>query len=306
MKYSFVFFIVLLLFPKCSLAIAQDSIRVQVNVLRDKTHSAGWLEQFGTEKSKILEFKIKEGRVAFALAVSIVPGVYRLHLDSIKKEPYIDLIIDGIETKIVCDVRLYGLETYPVFQESIENQNWYGYLDKSKINIERLDFLFNYLSSFHLEGYNTDRSVTRIYQKERKRYYALFNDFIEVNQNKWCALLVKNKPFYYSDLDKKPIVRDFIRKDFYWEDIDTNNSKLIQTPLYQELINTYLVKYYVNPMETYTAEQKEYNFRKAITILLDKFSLNLSSKKFIQEFLKEYFMKLKREDLVYFIEQKVS
>lgn len=59
-------------------------------------------------------------------------------------------------------------------------------------------------------------------------------------------------------------------------------------------------------METYTAEQKEYNFRKAITILLDKFSLNLSSKKFIQEFLKEYFMKLKREDLVYFIEQKVS
>lgn len=306
MKYSFVFFIVVLLSLKCSLSIAQDSIRVQVNVLRDKTHSTGWLEQFGTEKSKVLEFKIKEGRLSFALSVSIIPGVYRLHLDSIKKEPYIDLIIDGIETKIVCDVRLYGLQTFPVFKESVENQNWYGYLDKSKINIERLNFLFNYLSSFHLDGYNTDRSVTRIYQKERKRYYALFNDFIEINQNKWCGLLVKNKPFYYSDLDKKPIVRDFIRKDFYWEDIDTNNSKLIQTPLYQELINTYLVKYYVNPMETYTAEQKEYNFRKAITILLDKFSLNLSSKKFIQEFLKEYFMKLKREDLVYFIEHKVS
>lgn len=304
MKYSFIFLISVLLFPKSGIAIAQDSIRVHVNLLRDKTHLAGWLEQFGAEKSKVLEFKIQEGRVAFALPVSIVPGIYRLHLDLINKKPFVDIIIDGKESNITCDIKTYGFEVYPVFHESVENKNWYSYLDKSKMKIERLAILFNYLSMFHLNGYKTDRSITRIYQKERKRYYDLFEGFVEANKNKWCGLLVKNRPSYFSDLDKKPIARDFIRKNFYWEDIDTNNSDLIHTPLYEELINAYLIKYYVNPIETYSAEEKEYNLKKAIDILLDKFSNNDSTKKFIQSYLKEYFEGLKMQDFVNYVQQK--
>ena len=236
MKHTLIL-ILLLLFVKAHPCV-QDSIRIKVDIVRNSSFSSGWLEGFGIKKYKLLEFKIKDGKIDFFLPNSIEPGVYRLHLDTVNSKPYIDLIFDEKEPYINFNLDIYGFDLYPFFFESVENSNWYFYLNESQMMVARLDSLFCHLSMFN-PNLNEDRLTVRVYQKERKKYYALFDAFIKKNENRWCALLVKNRPYYYSDLNTKPVERDFVRKNFYWEGIDTNNDKLIFTPLYEELIDIF-------------------------------------------------------------------
>lgn len=305
MRYKFYFLLLLVFFSKLSFAVVNDSIQVSGKLINNNDFLIGRVCQFGIDKKSIANFQIKDNKFLFSLPSSIEPGVYRLYFDLAAEKTFLDIIVDGIEKKIVFDVKVNGYTVFPVFHSSLENQNWYDYLDRSKELIMRLDVLFQYLSNFHYDGYSSDRSVSRVYQKLRKQYYKLYNEFTKVNEKNWCGLLVKNRPYYYSDLDNKPIERDFIRLNFYWEGIDTNNLKLINTPLYGELVNLYLEKY-LNPIESYNNAQKEYKLKKGLEVLIDNFSKEVELKQFIQNHLKEFFNRLGRHDLVYFIENKSS
>jgi hypothetical protein len=287
-------------------AIEQDSIHIQGHLLKQNKLTQGSLEQFGTDKKTVLQFKIQNGAFSFSLPNSIPAGVYRLYFDTINEKPYLDLIVDGIETDIVFDCSIYGFVVVPVFHKSVENQKWYTYIEQSKKKIERLDLLFNYLSMYHSKDVGVDCSVMRIYQKERGAYYNLFDGFVRANKDKWCGLLVKNKPYYYSNLNKKPIVRDFIRKNFFWEGIDTNHLELLKTPLYEDLIGLYFNTYYLNPIENYTIEQKIFYLKKGIDVVIEKFSKNVTVKEFVRRYLKEYFKKINhQEGIDYVLEKKI-
>jgi hypothetical protein len=287
-------------------AIEQDSIHIQGHLLQQNELKLGRLEQFGAVKKTVLQFKIQKGDFSFSLPNSIPAGVYRLYFDAINDKPYLDLIIDGIETDIVFDCRIYGFELAPVFHKSIENQKWYTYLEQSNNKIERLNYLFKYLSMYHTKTNPTDRSIMRVYQRERDAYYNLFEGFTRANKDKWCGLLVKNKPYYYSNLNKKPIVRDFIRKNFFWEGIDTNHLELLKTPLYEDLIDMYFNTYYLNPIENYTGEQKQLFLNKGIDVVIEKFSKNVNAQEFVMRFLKEYFNKINhQEGIDYVIKKKI-
>jgi hypothetical protein len=260
---------------------------VQAKLVTNKVFVEGWLEQFNTVNPIVLQCKVKEKQIVFALPYSITPGVYRLHLDRTNQKPYVDLIIDGIESKIVFEIQLYGVDAMPVFQESIENTKWYDYIKKATQYVDRLNGLFNYLSVFHDQS--IDRVVQQIYNRHRDKYYSLFSKFCTKNNTSWACLLVKNRPYYFSDLRNKPVERDFIRRNFFWEDIDTNNFKLINTPLYNELIKQYFETYFINSKESYTSVQKEYLINKEKDFLLEKFSNNLATKVFIKNYINDYF-----------------
>ena len=116
--------------------------------------------------------------------------------------------------------------------------------------------------------------------------------------------MVKNRPYYYSNLRKEPVERDYIRRMFFWEGIDTSNPKLINTPLYGELIDLYFDMYFINSKEKYTSAQKEYLVKKEIDVLIEKFSKNLVSKAFIRNYLKAYFKRLKNQNLIDYVHQK--
>ncbi len=299
MRYGFILVVSMLLGSR---AIAQDSIRVQATLVTNKVFLKGWLEQFNTDKPMVLQFNIREGQVAFSLPASVQAGVYRMHLDTTNKKPFIDLIVDGIENKIVFDVLFNDLEARPVFHESIENQNWYNYLKSTTKQINRLDNLFQYLSVFHDKS--IDKLVIKTYTIERDKYYKLFYKFCFDNTTTWASLLVENRPYYFSNLRKKPVERDYIRSRFFWEGIDTNNPKLINTPLYGELIELYFDKYFINPIENYTSGQKEYLLKKEMDILIEKFSNNHVSKAFIKNYLKVYFKRLGNQDLIDYVYKK--
>jgi hypothetical protein len=101
----------------------------------------------------------------------------------------------------------------------------------------------------------------------------------------------------------KPLERDYIRRRFFWEGIETNNLKLINTPLYGELIELYFDSYFINPIETYTTAQKEFLLKQEIDILIDKFSSYDVSKDFIRSYLKGYFKSIEKQDLIDYVYQ---
>lgn|GEM_PF-4791199 len=284
--------------------ITNDSIKIQGKFLKGNQFFNGSLWQFGVKKTEIVKFEIKNGVFSFSLSPSIDPGVYRLQFDESNEKPYVDLIVDGIEKNIVFEIYLYNIEIFPVFQESIQNRRWYTYLKNTNNGVRRLGGLFNYLTDFH--DTLIDRLVIKTYSLERDKYYVEFSKFIHDNKNSWCGLLVKNRPYYFSNLKKAPVPRDFIRKNFFWEDIDTNNPNLINSPLYVELINIYLDKFYINPVENYTDTLKEYNLKKGIDVLLEKFSKNTFTKKFITEYLQEYFDKSNKHEMAVYVNSKAN
>lgn len=200
------FFLILLLFcSKLSYSEASDSIRIQRYFSRKSELTYGILQQFGVKKKNIKEFEIKDGTFSFTLPSSIEPGIYRLRFDLSDERPFVDLIINGVENNIVFDVELNILNATPLFYNPKENLNWYSYIEKSKNKIRRLDVLFNYLSVYYDSENNSDKSIRRIYQKERRQYYKIFDDFVKANSNNWCGLLDANRPCYYSNLREKPI-----------------------------------------------------------------------------------------------------
>lgn len=197
MRFRFIFSFSLIFFSKLLFAGVNDSIKVYCKIINNNKFFTGTVFHYGIEKKNILEFKIKDNVFSFLLPPSTVPGVYQLQFDSSQEKKHIDIIVSGKEKSIVFDVNMYGSYVEPVFAVSNENKNWYGYLQKSKKSIERLNGLFDYLSNFHTKSNKIDRSVMRIYQNERDKYYKLFNDFVKINSNSWCGLMVLNKPYYF-------------------------------------------------------------------------------------------------------------
>jgi hypothetical protein len=270
-----------------------DSIKVEGKLLIMKSQFVrGNVYQFSTKKN-IKSFKIENGMFSIKLPVSVEPGVYRVFYEEEKSEPYTDIIIDGKEQLISLELKYLGNGSYPNFIVSVENKKWYDYLNDTNSRLERLTHLFDYLANF--SGHPSGKQIQKIYQKERHKYYQLFNDFISDNDTTWAGLLVANTPYYFSDLNKQPVIRDFIRLNFYWEDIDTSNPNLINTPVFVEHIATYLNRV-IEQANKHNSGFKEYDFKKAIDVVIDRFSRTDITKRYAIECLEEYF---KKSDRVY-------
>lgn len=270
-----------------------DSIKVEGKFLLMKHHYArGNVYQFKF-KNRIKTFKIENGMFSFKLPVSVEPGVYRIFFEEEKSELYMDIIIDGKEPIISLELKYLGNGFYPDFKVSVENKKWYDYLNDTNSRLERLTRLFDYLANFssHLSG----KQIQKVYQKERHKYYQLFNEFISDNNTTWAGLLVANTPYYFSDLNKQPVIRDFIRLNFYWEGIDTSNPNLINTPVFVEHIAAYLNRV-IEQANKHNSGFKEYEINKAIDVVIDRFSRTDLTKRYAIECLEEYF---KKSDRVY-------
>lgn len=286
-KFYFSFFLSLLSFSYV-FSSTNDSIEIRGHFMMNKQFVKGVMYQFNLEKKITSTFDIKEGVFLFKLPLSIEPGVYRLEYEGGIDKQHTDIIIDGKEPLINFELKYMIGYCFPDFKSSVENKKWYDYLRSTHSRIDRLTSLFNYLAQFSNQ-YSGNR-ILKIYQKERRIYYRLFSNFLKDNTNTWACLLVANKPYYFSDLGKKPILRDFIRLNYYWEGVDTSNPSLINTPVYGEHIESYLNKI-ITSTQTDNPTAKENKFKVAIDIVIDKFSNTSITRRFAIEYLLNYFNK---------------
>lgn len=256
----------------------------------------------GVKKVSINSYKLNQtvvsgftsnNSIQFNLDSSFEPGVYFLICDG---RTLFDFIVDGKEREIDFSIKTFRKEDLPVVLKSNQNKIWYDYLVKTKPLIKDLDKLTNLLASYPTQPvYN---KVKSIYSKRRKQYYKMFDSFVNDYQNSLAGLLVANFPYYYSNLNQEPTLKDFLRMDFYWEGIDTSNPILLNSPIYINHIDNYL-----NLIETVYQEPLNFSknsqepLQKSIKVIIDKFSGSEMTKQFALLHISKYLTKKNILDL---------
>lgn len=284
--------------------VVQDSIIIKGSFNEDfKTTKVSLFAH--NKKQPIIEKQVSGNNYLISLPDNIAPGVYSIHYLN-EESSVTEIIIDNNEKLISYELKKgnFFYHPLPVFMESKINQKWIEYIKETQVRVDRLNSLVNFFMEFPTQ---LDNKILNYYQKERRQYYKIFSKFIKDNSSNWAGLIVANTPYYFSDLRKKPVIRDFLRHEYFWVDIDTNNPKLINTPLYINHINNYLN--YVDDVTyhyPYTHEEKQKELIKHIDVILDKFSKNAQTKKFAYEYLLQVFTIKNNKELVDYIFNKYS
>ena len=253
----------------------QDSIKISGKLTG---HAAGGilsLYSFAEKEEVFLVAEVKDGKFDFSLTAEIQPGVYRLEYN--KEKNYVDLIIDGNEREIYFTLNTFVNHSRPVFSKSEENIKWYDYLSKSDQQIMRINKLHDFLSSYLFSKDKIVEQITQLATEEREKYYKYFNAFIQNNSNNWSGKMVKNNPFFFTDLTSEPTRRDFILIDYFWEGIDTTDVSLINSPLYSDHIRRYLTNFMDSKTDRNT-ESLSYSIKKSVDAVMQKFSGNEKTK----------------------------
>jgi hypothetical protein len=280
----------------------QDSIIIKGSFLGDFKTTKVSLFAYN-KKQPIIEKNVYGKNFLISLPDNIAPGVYSLRYLN-EESSLTEIIIDNNEKLISYELKKgnFFYHPLPVFKESKINQKWIEYIKETQDRVGRLNSLFSFFTEFQAQ---LDNKILRYYQKERRQYYKIFSKFIKDNSSNWAGLIVANTPYYFSDLRKKPVIRDFLRHEYFWVDIDTNNPKLINSPLYINHINNYLS--YVDDVtkhHPFTQEERQKELKKCIDVILDKFSKNVQTKQFAFEYLLQVFTSKNNIELIEYINNK--
>jgi hypothetical protein len=282
--------------------VMQDSIIIKGSFLGDFKTTKVSLFAYN-KKQPIIEKNVYGKNFLISLPDNIAPGVYSLRYLN-EESSLTEIIIDNNEKLISYELKKgnFFYHPLPVFKESKINQKWIEYIKETQDRVGRLNSLFSFFTEFQAQ---LDNKILRYYQKERRQYYKIFSKFIKDNSSNWAGLIVANTPYYFSDLRKKPVIRDFLRHEYFWVDIDTNNPKLINSPLYINHINNYLS--YVDDVtkhHPFTQEERQKELKKCIDVILDKFSKNVQTKQFAFEYLLQVFTSKNNIELIEYINNK--
>lgn len=217
-----------------------------------------------------------------SLPATIAPGVYRLQYNLDCGQQFVDIIINGRDQEI--SFILNGIREFPVIVESEENKAWSSYLRQNRTQVSKLEFLYNFLSFYPASEDEVAQRVTEAVSLERNKYYTNFDKFVKNNKGSWAEKIVSNQPYYFSDPTVVSTRRDFVRHDYYWDGINTNNPELLNSPLYSTLIDNYID---FHSTGDYTESELECYFNRSVAVIMEKFSHNVSMKFFATDYLKE-------------------
>jgi hypothetical protein len=268
----------------------QDSIRLQ-GVFKERICSSSvTFNSFSSGFKPLKDAAIKENSFHLSLPGTIAPGVYQVQYNSDCGKQSIDVIINGIDREISFVKNLNN--EFPSFTGSEENSRWSIYKKQTKSQVAKLGILYNFLSFYPVAEDNVVQQVAKVVARERKEYYNNFDNFIKNNKGSWAEKMVTNQPYYFSDIGAVPTRRDFIRRDYYWEDINTNDPMLINSPLYSNLIDNYLDYHSTND---YTPAEVDNYLDVSVAIIMEKFSHNPVTKAFALNYLKVKRSQMKKD-----------
>jgi hypothetical protein len=283
----------------CLASVDQDSIEIRGKFLGNTPIQKVILYAYNSEGVPVQVEEVTNQSFLFKLPTSVIPGVYYLEYLRANDTFKLDVIIDTMEKLIEIEFNYSGNYNYSVFKESVVNQKWRDYLIETQPRIDRLNSLFAYLAKF---SGKVDKRIIKVYQKERDHYYKLFTRFINDNSSNWAGFLVQNKPYYFSNLRKAPVKRDFLRMKYYWDGIDTTNPKLINSPLYGEFISNYLADVdsstYHRP---FSDLKKQIELKKSVDIVLKVFSGNELTKMYAKNYMLKQFLLQRNDELMRYV-----
>lgn len=224
----------------------------------------------------------KVNSFGLSLPYDITAGVYRVQYNQDCGNQFVDIIINGRDKQI--SFVLNSNKDFPVFEGSEENKAWSSYVKQNRRQVSKLEFLYNFLSFYPASEDEVVQRVTEAVSQERNKYYTNFDKFVKNNKGSWAEKMVSNQPYYFSDPKAVPTRRDFVRHDYYWDGINTNDPELLNSPLYSTLIDNYID---FHGTGDYTESELEGYFNRSVAAIMEKFSHNVSMKFFATDYLKE-------------------
>ena len=282
---------------------AQDSIVIKGELKNNSRFAKMVVSKFGVGSFPIAAAPIQEGKFTLSAPMDIEPGIYRFQYSQTSNE-YVDIIINGKEKEIEFSVDLLSIENIsPQFTKSKENKIWYGYVAQSQKQLQKIELLNQFLGAYPSA---TDKIVVLGYQVlavEKGNYLRQKNLFLNQNDDSWAALMVKNRPYYFTNAKEDWRIQNFEKQQHFWDHINTTNPRLLNTPLYTELILDYL-KYYMNPELKFSEAEMNEGFKKCVDTIMAKFSGNKETEKFALNYLQLGFKEIDKEEVLQYIDQK--
>ena len=302
MRYFFLVFVSLI--SLFSFAQVKDSIRIQGSFLNNSRYTNVMLMAFGSDQKIIKTSLIKDSIFNMALPLDILPGVYRLIYSQSESNGYIDLIINCLEPIVAFSLDVNKKDTV-VFNESDSNKKWYEYLLSSRRRLMKLEMLSELWMNYPDRKDKILSSVKGSIEKEKIRFQNEFKAFIIENKGTWQADMVKNKPFYFTNLKELLVLQDYDRRNHYWDSIDTRSEILLNSPLYSDHILNYL-GYYMNPEMHFSEQDMEEGFKKSSDTIMTKFGVNPKIQEFALQYLTRGFKEIGQENVLQYIDQKYA
>lgn len=294
---------ILILFLISTISQAQDSIRISGHLKGNTTFAKVIVKKFGIGSFDISEVTIKDERFKISAPLNIEEGVYRFQYNQSSINGYVDIIVTGKENKIDFEMDVTKPDTTPVFNESEENKKWYNYIRDTRIEIQKIELLGQLIGKYPSKKDIIVSQLNQAFDKEKKKYKSNLREFITANRNTFAKQIVENKPYYFCNPNDTILNQDLNRRNNYWKGIDTNNPRLVNTPVYIEHILNYL-RYYMNPEMHFNETEIESGFKKSVDTIMSKFAKNQDTRKFALKYLQLGFKEIGQEKVLQYIDEK--
>ena len=282
---------------------AQESIVIKGELKNNSRFAKMVVSKFGVGSFPITAVPIQNGKFSVSAPMDIEPGIYRFQYSQTAND-YVDLIINGKEKEIEFSMDLLSIENKsPQFTKSKENKMWYGYLAQSQKQLQKIELLNQFLGAYPSVKDKIVVQGSQALSIEKVNYVKQKNLFLNQNATTWAALIVKNKPYYFTNAKDDWRIQNLEKQTHYWDQINTTNPKLINTPLYVELILEYL-KYYMNPEMNFSEAEMNEGFKKCVDTIMAKFSGNKDTEKFALKYLQLGFKEIDKSEVLQYIDQK--
>jgi hypothetical protein len=175
----------------------------------------------------LVETVIVNNSFCLSLPATIAPGVYRLQYNQDCGGQFVILLLMAWTGRFL----LFSIGiTSSHFVGSKENDLWNSYKKQNRRQVFKLGF---YIIFIFLSG-SRRWSGTKGHRGSLKsvKIYDNFESFVKSNKGTWAAKMVANQPYYFSGPKIVPTLR-FCTAWYYWEGINTNDPKLINSPCIQ-------------------------------------------------------------------------
>jgi len=283
---------------------SQDSISISGFFHNNTRFAKVVIKKFGVGSFDIAATPIKEGKFKINAPTNIESGVYRFQYSQNSLSEYVDIIIDGKEKEIsfTLDVMQPLESRKPIFTHSEQNKKWYAYLLNQDLELQKIMSLKNALALYPEGNDKIIKQLQKSIAIEQKKHKISFEKFIIENNGTWAGNMVANRPVYFTNPKQDWRLQDFERREQFWDNINTTNQELINSPLYTEHILEY-IKYYMNPEMQFGEEEMNQGFKKSVDNVMQKFSGNAQTQEFALKYLQLGFKEIGNEEVLQYIDE---
>ena len=253
------------------------------------------LSQYNYEDIIISKTTIKDGVCVFKNLPILQDGVYQIIINNPYSKVnnqtiyFFNIIIDNSESTIEFTFNP-SVSSVPTFIKSNINKNWYEFIKLQNFYTKGLADSNNAIVNTNNNALIATPKFKERLEKESKNLNQIQLDYLKLNFNKWSNYLVQN---YVIVLN---LAEEDSTKENYWFQFDTNNPDLINTPIYQEIIRNYMVRFY-----SYANEE---DYKIAFEEIIVAFSRNEITKKWIVKYVLTGLYRINNSQLLSYFQEK--